>query len=109
MFDKEKFCKKLIDLKHSRNISSKDLAKIISITPASLSHIENKKSKPNIETLMKLALYFNVSLDYLTGMNDLYNQSNEEISVTNSNFNEKRIEIEIDNMQIEVKFKKNLT
>ncbi len=44
-----------------------DIANILNITTAGYNKYEINNTEPNIETLCKLADYYNVSLDYLVG------------------------------------------
>jgi len=111
MFDKDFFCQRLAELKLSKGInSSKELAKSINISPGALSNLENKKSIPAIDTLISLALYFNVSIDYLVGIDNILDQSKSETTATNMNIDkgDGKVQIEVENLQnmiIEVKFK----
>lgn len=57
-------------LKHLRKIKNKtqdEVAKELSMTRASYSHLENNRNEPDIQTMMKLAEYYEVSIDYLYG------------------------------------------
>ena len=56
---------KLKQLIFERKIKQNKLAKELNITPSNLNKYVNESIEPNIETLIKLANYFNVSLDYL--------------------------------------------
>lgn len=57
-------------LRKEANITQKSLAEAIGVTPGSLQRFEYGTVRPNIETLVALADYFNVSLDYLVGRSD---------------------------------------
>ncbi len=66
--DYKKF--KMDNLKHIRekmNITQTKLSVELEVSQELISHYETGKSKPNIETLIKLADYFNCSTDYLLG------------------------------------------
>lgn len=47
--------------------TQEEVAKHIGISRARYAHYENERSEPDIETLQKLADYFNVSIDFLLG------------------------------------------
>ncbi len=54
-------------LRTKNNISQQQLADIIGVTQQSINKYENHKVEPDIQTLIKLAEYFNTSVDYLIG------------------------------------------
>jgi len=59
-----------IILKHIRNeegVTQVQLAKYLNVTDRSIRDWENEKTEPNYDTLIKLANYFDVSVDYLIG------------------------------------------
>ena len=58
---------KLKELRKAHEMTQKDVAKIVGATSQAVLNWENGINEPNIETLIKLADYFNVSLDYLAG------------------------------------------
>lgn len=53
------------ELRIQNNISQKDLAEIIGVAPNTLSQYETGKREPDNSTLIKLAQYFGVTVDYL--------------------------------------------
>ncbi|RNB52681.1 XRE family transcriptional regulator [Brevibacillus gelatini] len=57
-------------LRQTRKILQKDLAEEVGITKQSLSVFEKGSSSPSLDTLVKIANYFNVSVDYLLGRTD---------------------------------------
>lgn len=59
----------LILLRKQNNKTQADIAKILNVATNTYCWYEKEKSEPNIETLIKLADYYNVSLDYLVGRN----------------------------------------
>jgi transcriptional regulator with XRE-family HTH domain len=54
-------------LRAERNIGSTEAAKAIGISRASLSNMEHGKSEPSMATLEKLAEFYEVDIDWLTG------------------------------------------
>ena len=56
---------KLKELRESIKISQSDLAKKINISQSNYSKYEKEIIEPNIETLIKLANFFQVSTDFL--------------------------------------------
>lgn len=61
------FAECLQELREDRNISRKELAAFLNISVSTLGMYEQGRREPNIEMLIKLADYFNVSLDFLVG------------------------------------------
>jgi transcriptional regulator with XRE-family HTH domain len=64
------FGERLKELRNGKHITQKDFAEIIGINERSYQNYEINNSTPNYKTLIFLADYFNVSLDYLTGRSD---------------------------------------
>ena len=58
------------NLRLQNNPTQKQLAKILSIQPNSVQRIEYGTARPSLDTLVNIADYFNVSLDYLVGRSD---------------------------------------
>ncbi|WP_308645039.1 helix-turn-helix transcriptional regulator [Paenibacillus sp. EPM92] len=58
---------RLTALRESRSLTQYQLADKTGLTRASLSHYEKARREPDIETLVKLADFFKVSLDELVG------------------------------------------
>lgn len=57
----------LKELMKERRLTQNDLADILNVSRASIYKYQQGKAEPNIETLIKIADYFDVSLDYLCG------------------------------------------
>jgi transcriptional regulator with XRE-family HTH domain len=64
------FGERLKELRSAKHITQKDFAKVVGINERSYQNYEINTSTPNYKTLLFLADYFNVSLDYLTGRSD---------------------------------------
>lgn len=58
-------------LRVSRGLSQGDLGKEIGLTPSAISNIENAVSYPSIDTLIRFATYFSVTMDYLLSDKDV--------------------------------------
>ena len=52
-------------LRVSRGLSQGDLGKEIGLTPSAISNIENAISYPSVDTLIRFASYFSVTMDFL--------------------------------------------
>ena len=61
---------RLKTLRTERKLSQKQLAVDLKTTNSSICDWENGRSEPNIETLINIAKYFNVTTDYLLGLED---------------------------------------
>lgn len=58
---------RLRELRMRRNISQEEVARHIGITRSAYSHYEINNRQPVYETLIKLAAFFDVTLDYIIG------------------------------------------
>ena len=64
----------LVNLKKLRaehRVTQKQLADVISVSQQSINKYENHNIEPDIDTLIKIADYFNTSVDYLIGHTDI--------------------------------------
>lgn len=59
-------------LRTARKISQPELAKAINVSNGLISFWENSINEPKASMIIKLALFFNVSADYLLGIKDKY-------------------------------------
>lgn len=65
-----KFNEHLKNIRKSQNKTQKETSVALGITERNYQILEYGKSKPSFDTLIALADYFNVSLDYLVGRTD---------------------------------------
>lgn len=65
--DNLNFAENIFALRHERGITQEILADFIGVTKASVSKWETGQSLPDIQTLLLLAAYFDVTLDQLLG------------------------------------------
>lgn len=70
MFDKKMFSTRLLALRKEKNLSTRALANAIGISQQAISQFEKEVTYPHCNTLVALADFFDVSLDYLTGRSD---------------------------------------
>lgn len=61
---------RISELREKRQLTQEELAKQLSISRASLSHYEKNRRVPDYEVLLKIADFFNVTVDYLIGRTD---------------------------------------
>lgn len=57
----------LEELREDRNMTQKELSEVIYVTIGTISNYENDRYLPDVEKLIMLADYFNVTIDYLLG------------------------------------------
>ncbi len=74
---------KLRELRKEKGISLKELGTAMGVAESTMSLYENGKRQPDYETLLKLAEYFNVTVDYLLRGNDNSERLPEELVILN--------------------------
>ena len=62
--------KRLKELRIENNYSQQEVADLIDITQVTYSHYELGRRSVSIQNLVKIAQIYNVSTDYLLGIND---------------------------------------
>ena len=67
--------RRMLICRKNAGMSQNDVCSIIGLSPQTYSGYENGKHEPTIETLVRLAYLYGVSLDYLMGM---FNDDEEE-------------------------------
>lgn len=65
------FTERLKKLRKKEKLTQKDIARFLNISQPAYQQFESGKKKMNLETMEKLADYFNVSIDYLLGKTDI--------------------------------------
>ena len=61
---------RLRKLRTDKKVNQTTIATLLGVTKTQISDLENNKVSTSIERLIKLADYFDVSLDYLVGRSD---------------------------------------
>lgn len=61
-------------LREELNLTQEDLGKILNVSKPTISRYEANLNEPNSDTLIKISKYFNVSIDYLFGVNHKQNK-----------------------------------
>ncbi len=64
------FTENIKRLRISKNLSQKQIAESLKIADRQYRRYENGEQQPTLPVAIKLADYFNVSLDYLVGRSD---------------------------------------
>lgn len=75
---------RIIELRKQNSLSQEDLAEVVGVSRQAVSKWESGQSTPDIEKVIKLSEYFNISTDYLLKGEQLNNaQKNQEKSKVN--------------------------
>lgn len=64
------FGKRLRYLRRDADITQKNLARDLNVSPTTISQWENAGQYPDLEMLATIAQYFDVTTDYLLGLTD---------------------------------------
>ena len=64
------FAERLKELRLEHNLTTTQLANALGIRDSSISRWENDVVSPSVEALYDVAKYFNVTADYLIGLED---------------------------------------
>lgn len=81
------FGNRLKDLRIDKDMSLKSLSEYLGIGVATLSNYERSERKPDFDTIIKIADYFNVSVDYLLGRTDAKNPNHHMLDNLVKDFN----------------------
>lgn len=84
------FSKRLYELRINKGLTQPELAKDLNVAKQTISNWENDNRSPDNEMLIKIANYFDVSLDYLLGRTD-----NPNYSLLKTNYKGKDIRLTI--------------
>jgi len=66
------FGERLIELRTKNKLSQRDLADDTSIPQSSIAHWERRRQEPDLDKLITIADFFDVTTDYLLGRTDTY-------------------------------------
>ncbi len=64
------FGKRLKDLRIERKLSQRAIGKEFGVCNQTVSFWESGSREPDLDTLRKIAIFFDVSIDYLLGLQD---------------------------------------
>ena len=80
-----KFSERLRLLRTTKGLSQQEFAKQIKVSKSSINMYERGEREPGLETLERIADYFNVDMDYLLGKSDVANRDALSFSSIASN------------------------
>lgn len=69
-----KFPERLKELRKNRKISQQTLSKYLNYGYTAIANYESGRNEPSIDTLIQIAEYFDVTVDYLIGLSDFPNR-----------------------------------
>ena len=64
------FSDRIVQLKNERKLLQKDIASSVGLSLRAYQYYEKEQKEPTLSVLLRLADYFDVSLDYLVGLSD---------------------------------------
>ena len=65
-----KFAERLFELRQEKHLSQESVAKAIGVSQKAIDFWEKGVNEPKLSYIVKLAIFFNVSCDFLTGLKD---------------------------------------
>ena len=82
-FDLKEYKRRLIGFRERKNLSQRQLAHIVGITQPAITHHESMSNKnvPRIDTIIKFAKVFNISVNALLGLEKSGNLKDQEYSL----------------------------
>ena len=98
------FTERLKELRIKNNMTQKNLAEKLNVTQTAINYWENGKREPSLEVLIKLAEFFQVSVDYLINSKtekDHFNELNinSNIEIQSEKFGFKAISVTEENIK----------
>jgi len=73
---------RLKELREAKHLSQTDVAERLNVTRSTVSGYECNTITPSVEQLVKLAVLYNTSLDYMMGMENRYHLYLDDLSVS---------------------------
>lgn len=64
------FGSRIKELREKHNMSQPDIARLLRVSPVTISRYEAEQREPDIDVLIWYSQYFNVSVDWLVGLSD---------------------------------------
>ena len=68
------FGSRLVDLREQRNLLGKDVAAALHLSSQAYSQYENNRRTPDLETALRLAKFYDVTLEYLIAGEGIYEE-----------------------------------
>lgn len=67
---KTKFAQRLKELREYRGLTKTQFGDVFHVSRTTVYHWENGKQQPSLETFVDIMIYFDVSAEYLLGLED---------------------------------------
>ena len=77
-YDQEGMAARLRELRQKRGLKQKELAREIGVSYAAISEYECGMRQPHLSSIIMLADYFGVTVEYLVGREDLLGKEKKE-------------------------------
>ena len=71
------FATRLRELRKSNNVSQQKLSKHLNFGYTAIANYESGRNQPSLDTVKKIAQYFGVKVDYLSGASDYPRREND--------------------------------
>ncbi len=81
------FGKRIKSLRQKMGLTQVELGKMLNVTDLAVTKWESDASLPNTITLIKIADYFNVSIDYLLCRTDIHKEKVYKLDIDSNNIN----------------------
>lgn len=63
-----KLCDRMRGLREDHDLRQREIAELLHVDRSTYAHYESGRTQPDYESLVKLANFYNVSLEYLLGV-----------------------------------------
>lgn len=70
---------RLKELRQKHNMTQSEIAEILNVSTSAVSHYENETREPSEHIIVTVAKYFNVTCDYLLGMDTYFDKKEADI------------------------------
>ena len=81
MGERMDFKMRLRELRKQQKLSQNDVAKVLEYGYTTICNYEGGRNEPSIKDLIRLAQFFNVSVDYLIGANNTYREFDDNFTL----------------------------
>jgi len=84
------FSDRLKELRNAKHITQKAMAEVLGMTEQAYQKYEYRMREPNHETTIRIADYFGVSLDYLLGRDEYWDDKGYDVFIDGDDSMRKR-------------------
>ncbi|MDF2565101.1 MAG: transcriptional regulator, family [Massilibacillus sp.] len=83
----KQFGQNLQKLRTNNNMTQEDLGKLLNVSQSTIAYYESGKKQPSLETIIVIADYFRVSVDYLLDRVNSFNSTSQITDISQDNLN----------------------